>query len=214
MQVDIWSDIACPWCYVGKRRFERALGTFPGAADVEVTFRPYQLDPAAPVPGVPLLPTLARKFGPGFRRMTEHVARVGREEGLAFDWERAIAANTFPAHRLLRLAGLEGGRAIQHELADRLFEAHFARGLDVSDPDCLTTLATGAGLDRARVTAYLASDEGTHEARAEIAEARELGITAVPAFVFAERRMVSGAQPSELFAKALAQVAREAAGKA
>ena len=211
MKVEIYSDIACPWCYIGKRRFERALASFPAADEVEVVFRPYQLDPAAPVQGTPLLPSLERKFGPRHRQMTAHVGEQARAEGLAFDWQIAIAANTFDAHRLLWLAEREGGTTLQHAVAEQLFDAHFSRGVDVGDRGQLAEVATRAGLDRDRVAAFLASGEGAAETRAAIDEARALGISGVPAFVFDERYLVSGAQPASVFLQALEQVTRETA---
>ena len=211
MRVEIYSDVACPWCYIGKRRFERALASFAGADDVEVVFRPFQLDPGAPAAGSPLLASLERKFGPRAAQMTAHVADVGRGEGLAFDWPRAIAANTFDAHRLLWLAGREGGTRLQHDLAERLLEAHFTRGIDVADRAQLVLLAREVGLDGERAAAFLSSGEGVAETRAAIAEAVEVGVTAVPTFVFDGRYAIAGAQPASVFLKALEDVARERA---
>ena len=104
MKVEIYSDVACPWCYIGKRRFERALAAFPGAGEVEVVYRPYQLDPAAPATARPLLDALKEKFGPGAASMAGNVAEAARGEGITMDFDRALAANTLAAHRLLRLA--------------------------------------------------------------------------------------------------------------
>ena len=211
MKVELYSDIACPWCYIGKRRFERALASFAGADEVEVVLRAYQLDPRAESAGQPLLESLERKFGSRAREMTAHVGAVAHTEGLVFDWDRAIAANTFEAHRLLWFAGRERGARVQHELAERLLEAHFARGVDIGDPAQLATLARATRLDVARAASFLASDEGAAEVRAEIAEAGELGVTAVPTFVFDRKYAIAGAQPASVFLKALEDVARERA---
>jgi predicted DsbA family dithiol-disulfide isomerase len=209
MKVEIYSDVACPWCYIGKRRFERALAGFAGAAGVEVVYRPYQLDPSAAATATPLMPELTRRYGTRAREMAGNAAAAGRAEGLTMDFDRALASNTLAAHRLLHLAETEYGAAVQQAVSERLFAAHFGGGADVSDLAVLTGLATEAGMDRARVGAYLASNEGTAEVRAGIATARELGITAVPTFVFEDRYAVQGAQPPAAFLQALETVAGE-----
>jgi predicted DsbA family dithiol-disulfide isomerase len=130
------------------------------------------------------------------------------------DYERGLAANTLDAHRLLSLAEREHGAAVQREVAERLFAAHFAGGEDVSDPAVLARLAGEAGMDPGRVREYLVSDQGTAEVRAEIEDARRLGVTAVPTFVFEGRYAVQGAQPTSAFLRALETVERETAGAA
>lgn len=211
MKVEIYSDVACPWCYVGKARFERALGAFPEAEAVEVVYRPYQLDPGAPGRAVPMLEYLERRFGAGARAMADRVSETARGEGLAMDYDRGLAVNTLDAHRLMRLAEREGGPGVQRALAARLFRAHFSEGLDVGDREVLARLAEEEGLDGRRVREYLASDEGAREVREEIDGARRLGITAVPTFVFDGKYAVQGAQPTSTFLQALETVAREAA---
>jgi predicted DsbA family dithiol-disulfide isomerase len=203
--------VACPWCYIGKARFERALGAFAGADAVEVSYRPYQLDPRAPAPSVPMLDYLERRFGGRARAMATHVIQTARGEGLTMDYDRGLAANTLAAHRLMRLAEQEHGPAVQRTLAERLFEAHFAEGRDVNDVDVLAELAAEAGVDRERARAYLASDEGVREVREEITAAQQLGISAVPTFVFDGKYAVEGAQPTSVFLQALEAVARETA---
>jgi predicted DsbA family dithiol-disulfide isomerase len=210
MKVEIYSDVACPWCYIGKARFERALGAFPGAGEVEVVFRPYQLDPSTPRTAVPMYDYLEQRFGPGARGMVGRVVDTARQEGLTMDYERGLAANTFDAHRVMWLAEREHGPAVQRELGERLFRAHFAEGRDIGDAELLAALAAESGMDAARVRALLASDKGTDEVRREIAEAQALGITAVPTFVFDERYAVQGAQPTSAFLQVLEQVAAEA----
>ena len=209
MKVEIYSDVACPWCYIGKRRFERALETYPDAEAVEVVYRPYQLDPDAPVPGVPMLKYLEARFGTGAAAMAERVTAAAAAEGLEMDYERGIAANTLDAHRLLRVVEREGGGESQRAAAERLFAAHFAEGADIADPEVLVAVAAEVGLDPERVRVQLASGEGRAEVREEIAAAQGMGITAVPTFVFDGRWAVQGAQPSETFLRALRTVATE-----
>ncbi|MEU0936420.1 MULTISPECIES: DsbA family oxidoreductase [unclassified Embleya] len=207
MKVEIYSDIACPWCYVGKRRFERALAAFPGAEDIQVTYRPYQLDPSTPTEPSPLRERLAEKFGAAnLDGMNARLADVGTAEGITFDFTRALSVNTLTAHRMLWLALTEFGPAAQAALKDRLLAAYFTEGENVADHVRLTEFAVEAGLDRDRVVAFLASDEGTDEVRREIAEAQEMGVTAVPTFVFEGTWAVQGAQEASTFLQVLEQV--------
>ena len=213
MKVEIYSDIACPWCYVGERRFARALAALPQSDAVEVVFRPYQLDPSLPDTPAPLMLRLREKFGARVDAMTRQVASAGAQEGLDFRFDTALSVNTFAAHRLLRLAELEHGPAAQRALAEKLFEAHFTHGANVADAERLADLAAEAGLDQERVRAYLASDEGVREVRDDIARAQRLGIRAVPTFVFDGRYAVQGAQPTSTFLQVLEEVRREFAAE-
>jgi predicted DsbA family dithiol-disulfide isomerase len=208
MKVEIYSDVVCPWCYIGERRFERALAAFPGAKDVEVVFRPYQLDPSTPETAQPIAQYLQRRYGRPVDGMMAQVGTAAAGEGITVDWDRALAVNTRTAHRLLRLAEREYGPAVQRALMDRLFDAYFSRGGNVSDHAQLTALATAAGMDAERVRAYLASDEGAAELEAEFAEARALGVKAVPTFVFDGQYMVEGGQPASTFLQVLEEVQR------
>lgn len=212
MKVEIYSDIACPWCYIGERRFGRALAAFPQAGEVEVVFRPYQLDPGLPHAPSPLVDRLKDKFGARAEAAVRQVEAAGAQEGLTFRFDRAQAVNTLTAHRLLRLAEREYGAAAQRALAEKLFEAHFSLGADVADADTLADLAVAAGLERARVEAYLASGEGLREVQDEIAHAQRLGVRAVPTFVFDGKYAVQGAQPTSAFLQVLEEVHHEAAG--
>jgi predicted DsbA family dithiol-disulfide isomerase len=207
MKIEIYSDIACPWCYIGKRRFERALGAFP--QPVEVVYRPYQLVPDAPAVATPHRAWLAERYGPQSRAMDDRVAALGATDGIRYDFDAALHANTFDGHRLLHLAATEYGLPVQHELKERLLAAHFSDGVDVGDQTALTEVAVAAGLDRARVVAYLASDEGRTEVAAELAEARELGINSVPTFVIDGTWAIQGAQETSTFLRALEQAAAE-----
>jgi predicted DsbA family dithiol-disulfide isomerase len=210
LQVEIYSDIACPWCYVGKRRFEKALDAFPGGERVEVVYRPYQLDPSTPEQAGPLSERLARKFGAEqLPAMHARLHEVGRGDGIAFDFDNALAANTLTGHRLLWHALAEYGRDTQAALKERLLKAYFSEGADVGDRARLAELAADTGMDRDRTAAFLASDEGLAEVRREIDEARAIGVTAVPTFVFQGKWAVQGAQETETFVKVLEQVTAE-----
>lgn len=207
MKVEIYSDIVCPWCYIGERRFGRALSAFSGAEEVEVVFRPYQLDPDAPAAAVPLKEYLEKRFGRRIDGLQEHVGGIAEAEGISIAWDRALAANTRNAHRLLRLAERDYGSEVQHALAERFFDLHFTRGGNIADLDQLAGEAVAVGMDRGRVQSYLASDEGAGELEAEFQRARDLGISAVPTFVFDGRVAVQGAQSTEKFLETLFEVA-------
>jgi predicted DsbA family dithiol-disulfide isomerase len=211
MGVEIYSDIACPWCYIGTARFARALDSFAGGHHVDVTYRPYQLDPNAPQQAEPMMSYLARRFGRQAQTMADHVIEIGHAEGLAMDYGRGLAVNTLNAHRLLRLAEHKHGPRVQSSLARRLYEAHFSDGRDVSDYDVLVTLAADVGMSPAGTRDYLVSGKGTDEVREEIGAARRMGITAVPTFIFGGKYMIEGAQPANVFVHALEIASREAA---
>ena len=206
VDVEIWSDVVCPWCYIGKRRFEAAVTELADEVDIDIVFRPYQLDPtASPGKAGPVIDAYAKKFG-GLERAQEiidHVTAVAADSGIAFRLDRALRANTLLAHRLLWLA-----KATGHQIAlkERLLQAYFIDGLDTGDPDVLATCAAEVGLDHDRVRAFLDSDDGAAEVRAELRTAAELEITAVPTFVFDGKWMVPGAQDSDTFVQVLRRV--------
>jgi predicted DsbA family dithiol-disulfide isomerase len=213
MTIDIYSDIACPWCYIGERRFFRALEAFSASSEVEVAFRPFQLDPGLPVEPVPLRESLAEKFGPRLEATLRHTAATAAAEGLDLRFDDAQAVNTLDAHRLLRLALAEGGPEAQRAAAEGLFEAHFTNGASVADADTLAAIGAAAGLDPARVRLYLASREGRDEVLAEIEHAQRIGVRAVPTFVFHGRFAVQGAQPTSAFLRLLEELHHDAAGE-
>ena len=206
MTVEIWSDVVCPWCYIGKRRFETAMQELDDEIDVDIVFRPFQLDPtASPGKAGPVIEAYAKKFG-GYERAHEiidHVTAVAAESGLEFHMDRALRANTLLAHRLLWLAESSG-----HQIAmkERLLQAYFMDGLDIGDPDVLATLAAEVGLDANRVREFLDSDEGLAEVREELRSAAEMEITAVPTFVFDGKWLVPGAQDPDTFVQVLRRV--------
>lgn len=212
VDVEIWSDVVCPWCYIGKRRFETAIIELADEIDVTIVFRPYQLDPtASPGKAGPVIDTYAKKFG-GYERaqqIIDHVTSIAAESGIHFRMDRALRANTLLAHRLLWLAETTGK---QVALKERLLQAYFIDGLDVGDPEVLATCAADVGLDHDRVLSFLGSDDGLVEVRHELQRALEMEITAVPTFVFDDRWMVPGAQDPSTFVEVLRRVvARRAA---
>lgn len=201
MRVDIWTDIVCPWCYIGMTRFEQARGAFDG--NVEVVLHPFQLDPEAPIPGVPARTRYAKKFGDEAEPIIERVTSEAAGEGLAFDFDRARTANTFDAHRALAFAR---GSGKERELEFSLYAAYFTEGLDVSDRAVLSERAAALGLDGGAMRAYLETDAGVDEVRRELVAAFDQGITAVPSFLFAGEFLVPGAVDAAMFARILEQL--------
>ncbi|HWL42668.1 MAG TPA: DsbA family oxidoreductase [Ilumatobacter sp.] len=209
VQVDIWSDIVCPWCYIGKRKFEDALHQLGDEFPVEVRYHAYQLDPTAP-PGsaMPVPDMYAKKFGGAdvARQMIERVTGVAAEVGLEFHLDVAVRANTLLAHRLLWLAAQPESPVPQAALNDRLMRAYFSEGRNVGDPDTLAELAADVGFDEEQVRGWLATDAGAAEVAAEIEQATEYGITAVPTFVVNEQWAIPGAQDADTFVTALRRI--------
>lgn len=211
MNVEIWSDIICPWCYIGKRRFEMALAHFPHRNEVQVFWRSFELDPEAPRRQVgSSVDLLMHKYGLSREQAVAANARVTQlaaEEGLSYRLDLTQPGNSFDAHRLLHL-GAE--RRLQGALQERLFAAYFSEGASISDPVTLVHLATEVGMDGAEVRATLASDAYAEQVRADEREASALGISGVPFFVFDRRYGVSGAQPAAVFLRALERAWKDA----
>jgi predicted DsbA family dithiol-disulfide isomerase len=211
MRVDIWSDLVCPWCYVGKRRFERALATFPHRSEVEVVHRSFQLDPNVPAHQTrDRRASLAEKYGmteAQARASEQRMERLAAEEGLEFHLDGGLVGNTFDAHRLVHLARERG---LQDPLIERLFRAHFTERRSLFDHQSLVDLAAEAGLDRDETWRVLADGIHAGAVRADEARAHALGASGVPFFVFADRYGVSGAQRSEVFSEVLARAWEEA----
>lgn len=206
MKIEIYSDIACPWCYIGERRLARALTAVSPREPVEVVFRPYQLDPHAPDTAAPLTTYLERRFGGRSDGMLEEVTRAAEGEGITMAWDRALSANTRTAHRLLQWALRQRGPEVQRRLAGELFALHFTRGGNIADVEQLADAAAAAGLDRDEARAHLVSDDGVQELEQEFDKARELGIMSVPTFVIDGRYAIQGAQPVSTFARMLEQL--------
>ncbi len=218
--VEVWSDVVCPWCYIGKRKFASGLAQVQSelaeaGVDVafDVSYHPYQLDPTA-APGVagPVLDAYAKKFG-GPERAAAIIANVSEraaEVGLDFRMDRALRANTLLAHRLIWLAGLPDSPVAQDAMKERLLQAYFHDGVNIGDPDVLADCATEVGFDRDEVHTFLASGRGTEEVRAELDRASDNGITAVPTYVVNGRWAIPGAQEPETFAQVLRKMADQA----
>jgi predicted DsbA family dithiol-disulfide isomerase len=204
MRIEIWSDVVCPWCYIGKRRLEEALAAFPHRDDVEVVYRSFELDPTAPeVATETTVEALARKWGTDVDGAREAMARgdaVAAEVGLHFRHHDAPRARTVDAHRLLHLA-LDAG--LQVELKEELLAAYFLRGESMGDHDVLRKAAAEVGLDPARVDEVLAGHEYADAVLADVDQARAFGATGVPFYVVDRKYGISGAQPTQVFSQVL-----------
>lgn len=212
--VEIWSDISCPWCYIGKARFLRALDAFPQRSQVDVVHRSFELDPRLDHTASTTSPEHARKYGmtpAQARAAEENLAALAEAEGLPYAVDSRDHGNTFDLHRLLHLAAARGRR---EELLDALYAANFASERSVYDPSFQAELAIAAGLDADEVHAVLADSSAyADEVRAEEADAAALGITGVPFFVIDRTYGISGAQPTEVFAEALTRAWSDRAPK-
>ncbi|PZS29839.1 MAG: disulfide bond formation protein DsbA [Pseudonocardiales bacterium] len=204
MKVEIWSDVVCPWCYIGKRRFEAALARFAHRDEVEVTWRAFELDPAAPRGREgELADHLATKYGVSREQaqaMHDSMTERAAAEGLIFRFDRARSGNTFDAHRLLHLAA---DRGVQGAVKERLMSGYLIDGEAIGDPEALARLAAEAGLDPDEARAVLAGDGFAAEVRADEAQAQAFGVTGVPFFVVDRRYGVAGAQPAEVLLEVL-----------
>lgn len=206
MKVEIWSDVACPWCFIGKRRFESALENFEHKDEVEVQWRSYQLDPTLPEhydgTETEYLSEIKGMPQQQVRQMFEHVTAQAAGEGLAYDFDRIVVANSFMAHRFMHLAK-EHGR--MDAAKEALLSGHFEHGEDIGDIEYLVRTGVVLGLDEAKLREALSGDKYAAEVRADIAEARALGVNGVPFFVLDRKYGISGAQPAEVFGRALQQ---------
>lgn len=213
MTIEVWSDVVCPWCYIGKRRVEAALHQV-GGKDVRIVWRAFQLDAAAPRPGEPghgrsHAEHLGQKYGGGTeagQRMIDQMTEVAAGEGLDFHLEKSRPSNTFDAHRVLHLAAEleeQGSPGLQDRVKERFLLGYFTQGLDVADHTVLRDLAVEGGLPADRVQAVLAGTDHAEDVRADQAQAQAYGATGVPFTVVDGRYGVSGAQSAEVFAQAI-----------
>ena len=210
MTVEIWSDVVCPFCYIGKRRFEEALQQFNQKENVEIVWRSFQLDPdGQPAPGTGLNQYLAERKGISLeeaKRMNDYVTQTAADAGLQFQLEKAIIGNTFNAHRLLHLAK---EKAVQNEVKEALLKAYFTEGKNISDQSVLLNIATTAGINTDEANALLNSNEHASDVFADQQRAQQIGVRGVPFFVFNNKYAVSGAQATKVFAEVLQKAGEE-----
>ena len=207
--VDVYSDAICPWCFIGKRRLQRALAALDGRHKVEVTWRPFQLNPDMPREGMDRKVYRSAKFGSWERSLAldAKVEEVGKAEGIPFAHHRIRRTpNTFDAHRLVWLARQEG---LQDAVIETLFHSYFIEGVDVGDREDLVAVASVAGLNAERVERFLGGDGGAEAVREEETNARRIGVSGVPFFVIGGKYAVSGAQEPRTLVSAFDQVAQK-----
>lgn len=213
MRLEIFSDVICPWCYIGKRRFDRAVANLTSSGielNLEVVYRPFQLDPTAPQDTpTPVREAYAKKFG-GDERADEiltHVTKIAATEGIDFNLDIALRANTSRAHRLIELCQTT---ALDHtKLKEQLMIAYFCNGKDISNIDVLTNIGINFGINKTAVVQMFKSDLSVELLNSNLERAHELGITAVPTYVFDEQWSVPGAQDSEMFERIIRRLAEQ-----
>jgi predicted DsbA family dithiol-disulfide isomerase len=210
--VEVWSDVVCPFCYLGKRKFANALSRFAHRDEVEVVWKSFQLNPSVRTdPTISINDFLAREKGFDVRtaeQLHDRISRAGREVGLDYRFDRAIVANTFDAHRVIHFASAQGKG---DEAFERLFRAYFTEGRNIGDRATLVELGADIGLDAPALSAALESDAYADAVRSDIEDARQLGINGVPFFVLDRTYGVSGAQDAGIFLQALEQARAETA---
>jgi predicted DsbA family dithiol-disulfide isomerase len=216
MKVEIWSDIMCPFCYIGKRNFEAALNEFSEKDEIEIEWKSFQLDPTIPRNFDRKISTyeyLAEKKGMSIEQSKQlhlNVIETAKKVGLTYDFEKSIVANSFDAHKLIQFAKVDGlGDAAE----ESLFKAYFSEGKDVSDHSTLISIGKKIGLVESEIISALSSEDFSQKVNADIKEANEIGVTGVPFFVFDRKYAVSGAQPKESFLNALQQSLSESKGE-
>lgn len=220
VEIDVWSDIACPWCFVGKRHLEQALRTFESPENVRVRWHAFELDPSAPArvePGSGYVHRLAEKYSVSVDQAEDMIARmvhVGQDRGIRFEFAHVVGTNTFRAHRLMELARRvdtdrhQASLPLQNALAERLFDAYFCRGAWLGDSNQLLAEAAAVGLDVDNASGWLGGDDGAEEVRGDQLVAARLGVTGVPFFKIG-RYGVAGAQPPEVLGDVIVKVWNE-----
>lgn len=208
MKVEIWSDYVCPYCYMGKKRFEEGLSQFEGKDSVEIEFRSFELDPNAKVDGNPsVYVLLEKKYGLNRERASqtlEDITRQAKQVGLNYNMDITVQTNTFDAHRLTHYAKTLG---LAEVFSERLFRAHFTNGLHIGEQKTLILLAEEVGMSKEEVLKILEGDQFTEDVRKDEHDAHKLDVRGVPFFLIDGKHIVSGAQSSETFLKALEQAA-------
>lgn len=210
MRVDIWSDVLCPFCYIGKRKFEKALNQFEHKNDIEVVWHSFQLDPnAVPQPGIDMYDYLAAHKGQSREwsiNAHKQVTQMAKEAGLDYNFDKTVVSNSFDAHRLIQFAKTKGK---DDEVEEQLFKAHFTEGKNIGDKKILAQIAKDAGLDEKETSVMLNSDAFADEVRKDAKQGEALGLQGVPFFVLDNKYGISGAQPSDTFLKGLQQAYKE-----
>jgi predicted DsbA family dithiol-disulfide isomerase len=206
MKVDIWSDVRCPFCYIGKRKFEKALEKFPHKNEIEVNWHSFELDPTlktntavSAIEHIADIKGISKEQAEG---MHTHVTNVAKEIGLDFNFEKSVIANSFNAHRLIQLAKTKG---LANEAEEQLFKAHFLEGKNIDDNETLIQIGVSAGLNENDVKDMIASDSFSQEVRQDEMQAQSIGINGVPFFILNNKYAVSGAQSPDVFLQALSQ---------
>lgn len=211
MKIEIWSDYACPFCYIGKRRLEQALEKFPHREQVEVQFKSYELDPNSPRDlNQDIHEMLSDKYGVSVdeaKRMNQGVGQQASEVGLTFNFDKMIPTNTFDAHRLTHFAKTKN---MDKQLAEKLLYAHFTESRHLGDHEVLADIAEETGIDRNEALSFLADETAlADEVRGDEQVAQQMGVRGVPFFVINQKYGISGAQPTETFLSALEKVWQE-----
>ncbi|MDB5278529.1 MAG: disulfide bond formation protein DsbA [Ferruginibacter sp.] len=210
MKVEIWSDVVCPFCYIGKRKFETALTDFDNKDKVKIEWKSFQLDPAMKaIPGKTVHQYLAERKGVSVEKgkeMNDYMTAAAKEVGLEYHFDKAIINNTLDAHRLLHFAKKKG---VQNETKEKLFAAYYTHGRDIGAAETLIEVGESVGLNAAEISAMLQSDAYNNEVSQDQYIAQQIGVQGVPFFVFNNKYAVSGAQPVEVFAEVLAKVWQE-----
>ncbi len=208
IEIDVISDVMCPWCYIGKRRLEKALAMVPDVP-VDIRWRPFQLDHTIPESGMDRKEYLRKKFGSDEQaaQVYDPVRAAGKDENIPFEFDKiTISPNTLNAHRIIRWAMAEG---VQNAVVERLFQMYFVEGANLTDKAVLADAAVEAGLERAVVERLLESEADVAETKAEISQAQQMGVTGVPAFIIGNRYAVMGAREPEAIAQAISEVVKE-----
>lgn len=206
VKIDVVSDVVCPWCYIGKRRLEKAVSELSNEYNVEITYHPFELNPAMPQEGVNQKQYLINKFGSEdkYNQITQHVSTVAASEGLSFNFDQQqVSPNTRDAHRIIELARKEGK---QLELKEAFMKAYFTDGIDLSKKENLISIAIENGIDKQKVENLLAGEEGLAEVELAEAEMQKLGISGVPFYIVNNRYGISGAQPTQTFKEAIQEI--------
>ncbi|MEO0543855.1 MAG: DsbA family oxidoreductase [Pseudomonadota bacterium] len=211
LPVDVISDVMCPWCLIGKRRLQAAADIVAGEIELEIHWRPFQLDATLPDEGLDRQTYLENKFG-GPDRAKEiygHIKQTGAEEGIDFAFDKiAVSPNTLNAHRLIRFAG-EVDSNTQNAVVEELFDSFFIQGGHIGDLDILADIGANAGMDRSALLARLASEEARDETSAEVTRASQMGVTGVPCFIFDRKIAVMGAHPADHLVEAMREAVRQ-----